>query len=225
VSFKRNHRSFLLNSWTPCAVHLGDYVKVEADRGEDLGVVVGKTQYLDHHAAGPPEKVTDRRSSGHGRSSAHNKRGAAAAAAPSSHEIKRIIRHATEEEKIEMMDKAAEEDAVLKVCRTKVRHRTLQMRVIDAEYVLLLAAALCAAAAATMLTPIRFSQVPVRPPQADVLLRGRAPDRLPRARPGPVRGVQDAHLAAADRGVVRVRVVRGIPFQERGGAVLVVVVS
>lgn len=43
VRFKRAHRNFVLSPAAPRSICVGDFVKVEADRGEDLGVVMGKT--------------------------------------------------------------------------------------------------------------------------------------------------------------------------------------
>jgi hypothetical protein len=43
VHFKRAHRNFVLSPTAPLNIVPGDFVKVEADRGEDLGVVVSKT--------------------------------------------------------------------------------------------------------------------------------------------------------------------------------------
>ena len=40
VQFKRSHRCLILSSSAPPGIKPGDFVIVEADRGEDLGVVV-----------------------------------------------------------------------------------------------------------------------------------------------------------------------------------------
>ena len=47
VHFKRAHRNFLLSPSAPRNILPGDFVKVEADRGEDLGVVVSKSLVED----------------------------------------------------------------------------------------------------------------------------------------------------------------------------------
>jgi PSP1 C-terminal conserved region len=42
VKFKRSQRNFVLGSRVNRELKIGTYVKVEADRGEDLGIVVGR---------------------------------------------------------------------------------------------------------------------------------------------------------------------------------------
>ncbi|MFN9980416.1 MAG: hypothetical protein ACK53Y_10900, partial [bacterium] len=42
VKFKRTQRSFILGPIAPREVKVGSYVKVEADRGEDLGIVISR---------------------------------------------------------------------------------------------------------------------------------------------------------------------------------------
>jgi hypothetical protein len=78
---------------------VGDYVKVEGDRGEDLGVVVQKCPV--YAASAVPLCTAGYRGRGF--------------AAGSSTERKMIYRRATEEEYIALMEKFDEEDAVLQV--------------------------------------------------------------------------------------------------------------
>jgi len=117
VKFKRSYRNFVMGSDPAVEVTAGAYVKVEADRGEDLGVVTSKTALEDfvEPTKGKPAKT------GGGRGN-------------SLLDAKRILRFATEEEKIQLVEKIREEEQVLRVCRNKVRSRTLPMHVIDAEY-------------------------------------------------------------------------------------------
>lgn len=122
VKFKRTQRTFALGPRLNRDLKVGTYVKVEADRGEDLGIVVGRV---------PPEKVASGRS---------NFRGEMGGAPPSGFppsggaDLKRIIRLATHDEVGLLQMKKEEEDELLKICRTKVRQRNLNMNVVDAEY-------------------------------------------------------------------------------------------
>ena len=121
VKFKRTQRNFVLGPRIARDLKIGTYVKVEADRGEDLGIVVGKvsaekfnyasrTQYTA--GMGPPGGM-----------------GGSTAA-----ELKRIIRLATHDEVSLLSIKREEEEELLKICRGKVRQRGLPMNVVDAEY-------------------------------------------------------------------------------------------
>jgi len=118
VKFKRTQRSFVIGPRLNRDLKIGTYVKVEADRGEDLGIVVGKVS---------PEK--------------RNYRGGDMSIMPpatgisgSNSDLKRIIRLATHDEVSLLSMKREEEDELLKICRTKVRQRGLPMNVVDAEY-------------------------------------------------------------------------------------------
>lgn len=53
VHFKRAHRNFLLAPSAPRNLSPGDFVKVEADRGEDLGVVIARIPVLEFDEAVP----------------------------------------------------------------------------------------------------------------------------------------------------------------------------
>jgi hypothetical protein len=112
VQFKRAHRNFLLGPSAPRDVTVGDYVKVEADRGEDLGVVIGKVTASafneEKHTAGFK-----------GRGFSYHQS-----------EAKRIIRLANDDEKGHLSSKALEEEKVLAVCREKVENRGLPMKVL-----------------------------------------------------------------------------------------------
>lgn len=117
VHFKRAHRNFLLShSLSPRAVKPGDFVKVEADRGEDMGVVVSKVPGRDFNEFVPTAGYRGRGfSSGQG-------------------EKKFILRLATPEERAALIDKVRDEEKALEVIREKVMERRLPMTVLDAEY-------------------------------------------------------------------------------------------
>lgn len=121
VKFKRSQRNFILGPRINRDLKIGTYVKVEADRGEDLGIVVGKL---------PPEKFTNNFSS---RSSFTAGMGPSAVGS-SLADLKRIMRLATHDEVSLLGLKREEEEELLQICRSKVRQRGLRMNVIDAEY-------------------------------------------------------------------------------------------
>jgi len=91
---------------------IGTHVKVEADRGEDLDIVIQKI---------PSEKFNT--FSGRASFSAGDPAG-----------LKRIIRLATHDEVSLLGMKRDEEEELLGICRSKVRQRGLPMNVVDAEY-------------------------------------------------------------------------------------------
>ena len=117
VQFKRSYRPFLLSPFAPRGIEKGDFVVVEADRGEDLGVVrekVSAAEYEeDKHTAG------------------HRGRGFAVS---SGGENKCLLRVATLEERSLIADKVVEEEITLQVCREKALERGLPMTIVDAEY-------------------------------------------------------------------------------------------
>eukprot|EP00541_Cyclophora_tenuis_P008319 CAMPEP_0116550082 /NCGR_PEP_ID=MMETSP0397-20121206/5236_1 /TAXON_ID=216820 /ORGANISM="Cyclophora tenuis, Strain ECT3854" /LENGTH=412 /DNA_ID=CAMNT_0004074887 /DNA_START=62 /DNA_END=1300 /DNA_ORIENTATION=+ len=133
VKFKRTQRNFIPASRLGLDIKIGCYVKVEADRGEDLGIVVSKI---------PADKL-----SGSGRGSYRSAGGpgmggdmgmmspnTAAISAAGIADLKRIIRLATHDEVSLLAVKREEEEELLRVCRSKVRQRGLAMHVVDAEY-------------------------------------------------------------------------------------------
>jgi PSP1 C-terminal conserved region len=121
VKFKRSQRNFVLGPRISRDLKIGTYVKVEADRGEDLGIVVGKL---------PPEKFNNSFSS---RSSFTAGMGPPPIGS-SLADLKRIMRLATHDEVSLLGLKREEEEELLKICRAKVRQRGLPMNVVDAEY-------------------------------------------------------------------------------------------
>jgi len=121
VKFKRTQRNFVLGPRISRDLKIGTYVKVEADRGEDLGIVVGKI---------PAEKYNFSNS----RSSFTAGLGPQPGIGGSAADLKRIIRLATHDEVGLLAMKRDEEEELLRICRTKVRQRGLPMHVVDAEY-------------------------------------------------------------------------------------------
>lgn len=120
VKFKRSQRNFVPGPRISRDLKIGTYIKVEADRGEDLGIVVGKVAAEKYSFAsrttfsagiGPPPSLN-------------------AAAV----DLKRIVRLATHDEVSLLCLKREEEEELLKICRRKVRERLLPMNVVDAEY-------------------------------------------------------------------------------------------
>ncbi len=106
VKFKRSQRAFKLGERVTREVKIGCYVKVEADRGEDLGIVISIVPVEKYLAANDDKEKP----------------------------VLTIKRPATNDE-IHLLDvKKEEEDELLKICTTKARQRGLPMTVVDAEY-------------------------------------------------------------------------------------------
>jgi hypothetical protein len=132
VKFKRTQRNFVIGPRVARDLKIGCYVKVEADRGEDLGIVVSKVAAekfnsagrSSFRSAGSPGGVGDIGMVG----------GPGGMAQSSSSDLKRITRLATQDEVALLAIKREEEEELLKICRTKVRQRALPMHVVDAEY-------------------------------------------------------------------------------------------
>ncbi|KAH7484479.1 hypothetical protein PRIC1_003789 [Phytophthora ramorum] len=98
----------------------GEYVKVEADRGEDIGRIVQRTTDMSkfgggHDSGSPGEEAM-------GRSKRHDL------------PTKKIICVASQRECDMLSEQRKEEHEVFEVCKSKVRQRLLPMNVIDAEY-------------------------------------------------------------------------------------------
>jgi hypothetical protein len=91
VQFKRCHRCYILSSAAPATVKPGDFVIVEGDRGEDLGVVV---------AMAPRDSPMV--SSIFAACASTLGRGAAEGNAPDVHSLKKILRVACLEERMEL---------------------------------------------------------------------------------------------------------------------------
>ena len=133
VKFKRTQRNFIPASRVGFDIKLGCYVKVEADRGEDLGIVVSKIPAEKLSGAGrggyrPPSTA------GMGGDAGLMSTPTAAISAAGIADLKRIIRLASHDEVSLLAVKRDEEEELLRVCRSKVRQRGLPMNVVDAEY-------------------------------------------------------------------------------------------
>ncbi len=127
IKFKRSQRNFVAGPRINRDLDIGCYVKVEADRGEDLGIVVGKMSAEKfNQSAG--------RASFRPPSSNPTDLGAGGTTPTCAADLKRVIRLATHDEVNLLSVKREEEDELLRICRTKVRQRALQMNVVDAEY-------------------------------------------------------------------------------------------
>lgn len=127
VKLKRNQRTFVLGPRIKSKLVTGTYVKVEADRGEDLGIVIGE--------ASPDSLETPSRRASYGAGAGgfepprHNNSGRESRDQP-----KKILRLATREEVALLATRRQEEDEMHQLCVQKVRERGLDMRIVDAEY-------------------------------------------------------------------------------------------
>lgn len=119
VKFKRTQRNFSLGPRIEGDIKMGSYVKVEADRGEDLGIVICRI---------PGDKImnTANRSRSNSTSSLPSGSGVA--------DLKNIIRLATHDEILLLERKREEEEELIAICRNKTLQRGLNMNVVDAEY-------------------------------------------------------------------------------------------
>lgn len=98
VQFKRAHKNFILAPSAPRSIIPGDFVKVEADRGEDMGIVLAKLPAREFEEVIPTAGYRGRGfSSGQG-------------------ERKYLFRLATPEERASLADKVADEEHALAVC-------------------------------------------------------------------------------------------------------------
>jgi hypothetical protein len=116
VQFKRTYRWLVLGPSAPRnTIGAGDFVKVEADRGEDLGIVCDRIAAADFHDERP--------------TAGYRGRGGVGQA-----ENKRILRLASVEDKAQLPFKHMEEERALYVCCEKVSQRKLPMAIVDASY-------------------------------------------------------------------------------------------
>ena len=127
IKFKRTQRNFIPGPRVVGDLKIGCYVKVEADRGEDLGIVVNKI---------PAEKFnTSGRTGFRGSPGGVSDMGILLAPSMTNlADLKRVVRLATHDEVALLAAKREEEEELLKVCREKVQQRSLPMHVVDAEY-------------------------------------------------------------------------------------------
>jgi cell fate regulator YaaT (PSP1 superfamily) len=117
VQFKRSYRWLLLSPESSRDIKRLDFIKVEADRGEDLGIVCSRTQ-SEHFKE---EKHT---AGFRGRGSANG----------GQKENKYILRPATFEECQTLAIKNWDEERALQVCRDKITQHKLPMTIVDCEY-------------------------------------------------------------------------------------------
>jgi hypothetical protein len=130
IKFKKTQRNFVAGPRLNRDLDIGCYVKVEADRGEDLGIVVGKMSAEKFNASAGRASFRTA-----GQSPRDDMGMGAPGVSPSSaSDLKRVIRLATHDEVNLLAVKREEEEELLSICRTKVRQRALPMHVVDAEY-------------------------------------------------------------------------------------------
>lgn len=125
VKFKRSHIFFGLGQRVTREIKIGCYVKVEADRGEDLGIVMSIIPMAKFLASNRHRPVRED-------SIANGDLSPCQAA--NIGDLKRIMRVATHDEISLLEVKREEEEELLKICCTKVQQRGLPMSVVDAEY-------------------------------------------------------------------------------------------
>ena len=116
VRFKRAHRNFVLHPAAPLGIMPGDFVKVEADRGEDLGVVQNKISIAQFF-----EDIPTAGYRGRGYQSGQGER-------------KWVYRLATVSERLQLHEKVEDEESALAVIRQMVHDRALPMLILDCEY-------------------------------------------------------------------------------------------
>ena len=110
VQFKRAHRYYVLPKSTPGFFTIGSFVKVEADRGEDLGVIIEKVE-MESLRSG---NVRTRLQNG---------------------ELKRILYHATFDEIAQLRGKAEEERAIIRIAAERMNLMYGgQLKIVDADY-------------------------------------------------------------------------------------------
>ena len=132
VKFKRTQRHFILGPRVTREIKIGCYVKVEADRGEDLGIVLSMVPMEKFLASNRP-KLASGMEDGNANNGEDGGQAASSQAVNVS-ELKRIMRVATHDEISLLEVMREEEDELFRVCCSKVRQRGLPMSVVDAEY-------------------------------------------------------------------------------------------
>lgn len=125
VKFKLSQNFFVLGQRVTRDIKIGCYVKVEADRGEDLGIVMSIVPMAKFLASNRHRPMREDGISNGDFSPCQ---------ATNIGDLKRIMRVATHDEISLLEVKREEEEELLKVCCTKVQQRGLPMSVVDAEY-------------------------------------------------------------------------------------------
>ena len=128
VKFKRSQRNLLLGPRVMREIKIGCYVKVEADRGEDMGIVMSIIPMEKFLASNRQRSMTEDSIASSGGEQQPSP------ASANIGDLKRIMRVATHDEISLLEIKREEAEELLKICRTKVRQRGLPMSVVDAEY-------------------------------------------------------------------------------------------
>lgn len=128
VEFKRGRQEIFAGNalFTP-----GDYVKVEADRGEDIGRIVQRSTDLAKLHSGNGSSSNN---SNNEPATSPNDDGGLSRAKRHDVPAKKIIAVANQRERDMLAEQRKEEHEVFEVCKSKVRQRLLPMNVIDAEY-------------------------------------------------------------------------------------------
>ena len=118
LQFKQCYKYYIIKKSSNIykQLSIGEFVKVEADRGEDLGIVCAVHRYDSFVETKP--------------TAGFRGRGSSAIVEDS----KYILRRATNKERQELPIKLMEENKALMVCREKVASRGYQMVIKDAEY-------------------------------------------------------------------------------------------
>jgi hypothetical protein len=122
IEFKRGRKELFSGK---DSYNVGDFVKVEADRGEDIGRVMQKSSDLSNLET---SVITheDPQVSDDSHMATTSKRNDLS--------VKRVLCLASQKECEMLNDQRREESEVFEVCKSKVRQRLLPMTVIDAEY-------------------------------------------------------------------------------------------
>jgi len=116
VRFKRSCRYFLRsrnNSLTAAQIRIDDYVNVEADRGQDVGLLVSITPLTEFVAR------SARTTAGGGRIR---------------HDEKRILRGTTEKEVKSLTEKSLQEEGVVQYIQNLCKQRDMPLTIVDAEF-------------------------------------------------------------------------------------------
>lgn len=130
VKFKRCHRFFITGQQISRQLKIGCYVKVEADRGDDLGIVINHMSMAKFISSRSDHSYTSENTS---EKAVRTIASMPFTVSPTS-ELKKIVRLATNDEVTLLAYKNEEERELLRVCQEKVLQRNLPMNVTDAEF-------------------------------------------------------------------------------------------
>ena len=116
VRFKRSCRYFLrskIDSLAPAQIHIGCYVNVEADRGQDVGLLIAMTPLTEFVAR------SGKTTAGGGRIR---------------HDEKRVLRASTEVEVDSLHEKTLQEEGVVQYIQNLCKQRDMPLTIVDAEF-------------------------------------------------------------------------------------------